>query len=336
MALSACGSGVSRIAAIARNLIAASIAFWSLATIACGVAQGYVSMLLGRIGIGAGESGYGPASWSIVADNWPREKIAFATATMGLGATLGMGLALFLGGAVLHFVSGMSSIELPGIGVIRPWQWTFVIVGAPGLIWALVVLTSKEPPRRGLVSGDKVKSVPVNEVTRWLLDDWRSYLATIGGMGIKAVMLAVPTTWGATLVHRQFGWELSKVGMVMGTIMLIVSPIALMTGAKLSEYWTKQGRNDANLRIVFYGTACYIPITTMAPLMPDPYLMLTMNALASFVVTIMFGPQHRRFPGDHAQPDARAGGFAGSILQQCACLCAEPADRRPVHGLHVP
>ena len=297
-----------------RNIVAASLAFWSLCTVACGMAQGYASLLLGRMGIGAGESGYGPASWSIATDNWPREKVAFATATMGIGAMLGMGLALFLGGAVLHFVSGMAPVAIPFIGVIRPWQWTFIIVGAPGLLWALVLLTTKEPPRRGLAPGEEAKKVPVGEVARWMRDDWRTYLAVIGGMCMKAMMLAVPTTWNATFLHREFGWDLAKVGMISGTITLIISPIALMAGAKLSEHWTRQGRNDANLRIVFYGLACSIPLMLLSPLMPNPYLVLGLNALVSFVGTLGFGPSIAAF---QVITPNRMRAQMGSLTQFC-------------------
>jgi MFS family permease len=291
------GIGIARLAdwSNRRNLVAASVAFWSACTVACGVAQGYASLLIGRMGIGAGESGYGPASWSIATDNWPREKVAFATATMGIGAMLGTGLALFLGGAVLHFVSGMAPVELPGIGVIRPWQWTFIIVGAPGMIWALVVLTSKEPPRRGLAPGQVAQKVPVKEVGHWLWDDRRTYFAVIGGMCIKAMLLTGPATWGATFLHRQFHWELSRIGIISGTITLVISPIALMAGAKLSEHWIRQGRNDANLRIVFYGLLVSVPLMIIAPLMPSPYLVLAVNAAVGFVGTLGFGPSIAAF-----------------------------------------
>jgi len=298
-----------------RNVVAASIAFWSACTVACGTAQGFWSLLIARMGIGAGESGYGPASWSIASDNWPREKVAFATATMGIGAMLGTGLALFLGGAVLHMVAGMPSIALPGgIGVIRPWQWTFVIVGAPGLIWALVVLTSKEPPRRGLATGEKAQKVPMRETARWIMDDWRTYSAVVGGMAMKAMMLAVPTTWNATFLHREFGWDLGKIGMISGTITLIVAPVALMFGAKISERWTKNGRNDTNLRIVFYGLCCSVPLMILSPLMPNPYLVLTVNAMSTFVGSVGFGPSIAAF---QVITPNRMRGQLGALTQFC-------------------
>ncbi|MBT2188246.1 spinster family MFS transporter [Sphingobium nicotianae] len=287
-----CGMGIARIAdrTNRRNLVAVCIAFWSACTVACGVAQGYVGLFLARIGIGIGESGYGPASWSIATDNFPREKVAFATGTYGIGAMVGTGLALFLGGTVLHLVEGIPPIDVPLIGTIRPWQWTFVVVGAPGLLWTLVVLTTKEPPRRGLVAGQKALSVPVKEVARWVFDDGRTYLAVIGGHCMKTLLSAGPATWGATFLHREFHWDLAKVGIISGAITIVVSPIAMILGGKLSEYWTRQGRNDANLRIVFFGLICSVPLMVIAPLIPNAYGVLAMNALASFIGTLGFGP----------------------------------------------
>jgi MFS family permease len=273
-----------------RNIIAWSIAFWSACTVACGAAQGFVSLLIARMGIGAGESGYGPASWSIATDNWPREKVAFATATMGQGAMIGMGLAMFLGGATLGLVSGWSPMALPWGGVIRPWQWVFVIVGAPGLLWALVVLTTKEPPRRGITVGQKPPKLPLSEIAKWLRDDWRTYLAVVGGMGVKAMMLTIPLTWNATLIHREFGWALSTVGMVIGVITLIVGPLGLICGAKLSERWTKKGIADANLRLIFYGLCITLPFYIVYPLMPHPFLVLGMSATCSFLSALVLGP----------------------------------------------
>ncbi len=297
-----------------RNLIAASLAVWSACTVACGAAQGYVSLLIARMGVGAGESGYGPASWSIATDYWPGEKVAFATAAMGFGATLGTGLALFLGGAVLHFVSGVPPLDVGGLGVIRSWQWTFIIVGAPGLIWSLIVLTSKEPPRRGLAAGKKAENIPVKEVVKWLRDDWRSYLATIGGFGCRSVMLVVSLTWTATLLHREFHWDLAKVGLIVGSITLLMNPIGLMLGAKISERWNKQGRKDTDLRIIFYSLLVNIPVMTLAPLMPNPWLVIGLNAFANFVIYITFGPSVASF---QVITPNRIRAQVGSLTQFC-------------------
>jgi len=310
------GIAVGRLAdhANRRNIVAASCAFWSVATMACGVAQGFVSLLIARMGIGAGESGYGPAAWSIATDYWPREKVAFATGIMGLGAQAGAGIAFLFGGAVLFYVQGLPPVDLLGLVVIRPWQWAFILVGAPGVLWALVMLTSREPPRRGLIAGQKAAKVPVAETARWIREDWRVYLATVGGMAIKAMLIAGPAAWGPTFVHREYGWELAQIGLVSGTMTLIVSPLGLLAGAKLSERWVKQGRQDANLRIVFYGLLATLPLSVAAYMMPTAWGYYGVTAVSSFIAMLGFGPGIAAF--QLITPN-RMRGQLGALVQFC-------------------
>lgn len=277
-----------------RNLVAACIAFWSLATMACGVAQNYTQVLLARLGVGIGEAGYGPATWSIVADSFPREKVAFGTSTLAIGATLGTGLALFLGGTVLHFVEDLPVVVLPFGGVMRPWQWAFVIVGLPGLLWSIVVLTTREPARRG-AGAARSRSVPVKDVARWMKDDWRAYLAVIGGICMKYLMSLGPIQWLPSMFHRQFDWDLGRIGLVLGTITLLVSPAAMIIGAKISEHWTRQGRSDANLRVMLWGLCLAVPVTAVMPLFPSPVMILVFYAASIFISTLGIGPSIAAF-----------------------------------------
>jgi MFS family permease len=272
-----------------RNLVAACLAFWSAATVACGFAHSYGGLLLARMGIGIGESGYGPATWSIVSDSFRRERVAFATGMLGIGAMAGTGMALFLGGAVLGLVDGIPTLELPFVGTMRPWQWVFVIVGAPGLLWAMVVLTTREPARQGVV-GSKPQSIPVRKVARFMADDWRTYLATIGGTCIKNLLALGAGLWMPTMLHREFGWALSEAGMALGAITIIFSPLGMIAGGKLSEHWARKGRSDANLRIVLYALLAAVPLSVFTPLLPGAQLVLAGYALQMLVTGLGFGP----------------------------------------------
>ena len=273
-----------------KNLVAGCIAFWSAATMACGVAQNYTHLVLARMGIGVGESGYGPATWSIVTDSYPKEKVAFATGVLTVGATAGTGLALFMGGAVLALVSHLPAAQLPFGGSIRPWQWAFMIVGLPGLLWSLVVLTTREPKRRSTRADGKLESVPVSLVAKYMRDEWRAYFAAIGGLAMKLLMVMGISQWMPTLYNREFGWQLSDVGMITGGIAMVISPLAMLVGARISERWMTQGKADANLRIVFYGLLISVPFFTLAPLMPNPWMVLGMHTVAVAVSALGSGP----------------------------------------------
>ncbi len=273
-----------------RNLVAASIGFWSFCTAACGICQNYWQIFIARLGIGIGESGYGPAAWSIATDNFPREKVAMATGTYGIGAMVGTGMAMFMGGAVLALVQGMPLVELPFGGVIHPWQWAFIVVGLPGLLWALVVMTTKEPPRRGVAAGEKSPKVPLKELGKWLKDDWRTYTAVIPASGMKQLIAAGQQVWGVTFFHREFDWSVSYSAVMMGLMTIIVSPVAMILGGKLSEYLAKNGRHDANLRVVIYGLLGSVPCLALAPQLPNGYASLTLFGVGIFIGTLGFGP----------------------------------------------
>lgn len=278
-----------------RNVIAICLASWSLATMACGIAQSYVQLFAARLGIGIGEAGYAPATWSMVTDSFPPERVAFATGTIAIGGHMGNGLALVIGGSALALVAQFPPVDLPIIGELRPWQWAFLIVGAPGLIWAWMVMTLREPPRRGLRPGEKAKSIPVKEVARWLTNDWRSYVAIIGGMGIKFLLSMGTTQWMPTLFYREFEWSLTQIGLIQGSLIMIVGPLGLLLGGKLSERWNRKGVKGADLRIVFFMILATIPLSILFPLIPNPWVMLVFYGLTIFVSSIGIGPATAAF-----------------------------------------
>jgi MFS family permease len=107
---------------------------------------------------------------------------------------------------------------------------------------------------------------------------------------MKVLMSIGANQWMPTFYYREFGWKLADVGLIIGTMTLIVAPIALITGGKLSEYWMRRGKQDANLRIVLYGLIALVPISIITPLMPNPWLVLTLQAVTLFLSAIGTGP----------------------------------------------
>jgi MFS family permease len=172
---------------------------------------------------------------------------------------------------------------------MRPWQWAFVIVGAPGLLWAIVVLTTREPARQG-AAGPQPQPVPVRQVARYMVDDWRTYLATIGGTCIKNLLALGSGLWLPTMLHREFGWALSDAGMALGAITIVCAPVGMVAGGKLSEAWARRGRSDANLRIVLYALFAAVPLSIFTPLLPNAPLVLAAYALQMLVTGLGFGP----------------------------------------------
>lgn len=115
------------------RIIAASVILWSMMTALCGIAEGFLSLLIFRIGVGIGEAGCTPPANSIIADYFPARSRARALSIYAMGITLGGVLANAFGGPIAQMFS---------------WREAFLALGIPGIIVGVIVLfTIKEPPR---------------------------------------------------------------------------------------------------------------------------------------------------------------------------------------------
>jgi Arabinose efflux permease len=150
-----CGIPLGRVADTRsrRGLIAVGILFWSAATALCGVAKLYWHFLIGRIGVAVGEATLTPAAYSMIADSFPPERRSTAVSVYSMGIYLGSGIAFLLGGIVIKFASAQGNVELPVVGELRPWQMIFLILGATGVAFSLLLLAIREPVRQGVGRG---------------------------------------------------------------------------------------------------------------------------------------------------------------------------------------
>lgn len=126
-----------------RNLIAASLFAWSLATAACGLVRTFGQFMVGRILVGVGEAGGTPPSHSLVSDYFPSERRALALSIYSIGASLGSMIGASSGTISEHW----------------GWRSAFWILGLPGVALALLILgTVREPERGRMDSPQRVRA----------------------------------------------------------------------------------------------------------------------------------------------------------------------------------
>jgi MFS family permease len=281
-----------------RLIIGIGIATWSAATALCGLAQNFGQLFLARVGVGVGEACNGPATFSMLSDLFPREKLARAIGVLNFGFVAGTGIAMIVGAAVIRFVETMPDLELPILGTLRPWQLTFLIVGAPGLLVALLMRTVREPARRGRIvlrSAEETvdgRSVPVREVFRFIGGQRATYMPMFVGLAFTSLLTFGIQSWTPEMFARTYGWSIPKFGFAAGLVTLLVFPLGLVPGGMLAEWLTKKGYDDANLRVTLYALLAYIPPALLFPLMPTAELSLVLLGLSFFCISFAIGPQN--------------------------------------------
>ncbi len=298
-----------------RLIIGTGLAIWSVMTGVCGLARTFWELFAARVGVGVGEACNGPATFSMMADLFPPEKLSRAIAVLNFGFVLGTGSALLLGGAVVQYVSSLPPIVLPGIGVMHAWQITFMLVGIPGLLVAMLFTTVLEPVRRAhgsfstvvalektVVESDApsahpagarpLQSLPVRTVARFMWDNRATYGPMFLGLAMNVILAFGVQAWVPTFFYRQYGWTMAQAGWATGIVLVLTAPFGLMTGSFLSEWLHRRGYADADLRVTLIGIVAAIPLSIAFPLMPSGKLAVALLGVQFFINMLLPGPQN--------------------------------------------
>ena len=267
-----------------RNIVLAGLVVWSAMTALSGAARGYWTLAFARMGVGIGEAVINPCALSMIADYFPRERLSSALSVYMMGIQLGAGLALIIGGIVVHAVTSLPPIEIAGYGPIAPWRLTFLAVGLPGLLIAVLLWTVKEPPRRSSASslGATTTPLPLGEALKEIFSRWQSVLGLALMIGSQALSNYALLGWGPTFFERVHGWQRSQTGLVLGTLVLGSGCLGLYLGGRLADAWQRRGITDATLRVglvSLFGVGLTLPVAMLLPTATGTVALLAFGVL---------------------------------------------------------
>ena len=265
------------------NLLAAGIAFWTLATMACGLARNVIQLAIARAGVGVGEATLTPTAWSLLADSFPPHKRSLPVSIFLTGPYVGGGLALLFGAQVLSFFAG--PVEIGGM-VMQPWQMCFILVSTPGLL-IVIALAAFPEPKRLLTTAEDPAETSFGDFVRVIKARGRVYAGLWFGWGLLVVMLYGLQAWTPTYLIRVHGWEIGEAGFRWGLLVLVTGSAGVLTGPFIHRWLFRRTGKDHALTVGVVCTALLAPFG-MLLLVADESNVLYIIGLLSFTVTVPF------------------------------------------------
>lgn len=274
-----------------RNLVAGSVIVWSLFTGACSAAKSFWSLFLTRIGVGVGEAGLSPAAYSLISDYFPPERLGVAISIYYMGVFLGSSLALLVGGIVVDTMAHVPTVTLPLLGTIASWRVTFLIVGLPGLLFALLSFTIKEPLRLGMLRSAQggVARISFAQAFGQMRLRWQSLAGISLAMVFQSMANYALVSWGPTYFSRVHGWTPGQSGKALAVILLFAGCGGMYTGGRLSDRWQKRGLIEAPMRVMTLGAVFTIVLLPIGTLLSDVRATLAFLFVGVFALALPMG-----------------------------------------------
>ncbi|MDG2459395.1 MAG: MFS transporter [Luminiphilus sp.] len=267
------------------RVLVIGILVWTVSCVSCGLAKNFWQLGAARMGVGAGEASVTPASWSLLADYFPEEKRALPVSIFLMGPYLGGGLSLILGAEVVSWASGLGVIEVPIMGVLAPWQLTFMLVAIPGLCMVCLLPVLREPQRTERLS-QTASSLSWTEVLHYVRPRRGIFGAYLLGAPFIVLVLYALQAWVPSLLIRVHGLEILQAGRYYGAIALVAGSAGVLSGPVMSRWLAQRGHGArAPLIASIVSTCLLLPVIIAAGLAESLASALILIAGASYLVT---------------------------------------------------
>src|SRR6266852_602154 len=205
--------------------------------------------------IGVGEASYYPAGTSLVSDYFPKEQRGRVMSIWSAGSAIGIAVGFAGGGIVADHLG---------------WRTAFYFAAAPGLLFAFLAFTMREPLRGSMEKVGQAVRRTSEASARTFVNLMRipTLRAAILAQTVLYFVLASNAFWLPTLLHRRFDLSLSAAGLLAGVVLVLGGLIGTLAGGWIADRRAKTSP-AAHLEVGIAGFligAVFIVIALVAPL----------------------------------------------------------------------
>ncbi len=204
-------------------VLAGALAFWSLATAACGLVKNFWQLAVARACVGIGESACQPVGYALVSEHFPPERRNAAMGWFLLGNNLGIVAGFAIGG---------------WIGAEYGWRTAFIAVAIPGLLIAFVLSRFRSPASAVALAAEP--QPPFFATFLMLLKNRTyGYLVLLGG--VFSMTIFGPIAFLPAFFVRSHGLPMGIVGAYSGVAIGLGMAVGVMVGGALADRLARGG-----------------------------------------------------------------------------------------------
>jgi len=240
---------------VRRNILAYAAGIWSLMTVLCGFAAGFWQLLFIRIGVAVGEAGGVPPSQSMVVDYYKPDQRATAMAIFSSATFIGTLLALVGGAYIAQTFS---------------WRTAFIVVGAPGLLLALLIRFTIKEPLRGAFDRSNIVEPTQTNIRDAISSMWRLSAMRYTVLGISFAGMAGYGIgyWTPSFLIRVYGMSLVEAGTMVGFVGASIGLVGSLFGGWLCDQLSRRNQKW-RLLVPVWSLLLSLPLMSLFFIWPE-------------------------------------------------------------------
>jgi len=246
-----------------RNLIFGGVLVWSLGTLACGFSRSFGELFAARIVVGLGEAVLSPAAISLISDYFPPSRRGTAVGCFLSGIAMGIGASILIGGGVLRLVES-GALAGTALATQPAWRLVLLVIGAPGLVWALAILAIREPVRR---MTEPAAPSPGDTASAGLASSHPTAWARVVPIYIVVALASLVDNavgaWAPTLLIREFARNAAEVGVVLGLLLTAGFGGGVLIGGWLADRAGSRGGWSRKLVVALISSLLILPVSLL-------------------------------------------------------------------------
>jgi len=243
-----------------RNLIFAGVSVWSLGTIACGLSHNFRELFASRIVVGLGEAALSPAAISLISDYFPPSRRGTAVGFFLSGIAMGSGVAILIGGGVLHAIE-LGTLAATPLATYAPWRMVLLVIGGPGLLWAVVILLIREPVRHTAEDESATAGATAGGTRR--ATPWARVVPIYVILAAASFVDNAVGAWAPTLLIRDFGKDPAQIGVELGLLLTLGFGGGVLIGGALADRAAARGGWRSKLRVCLFSGLLILPASLL-------------------------------------------------------------------------
>lgn len=203
-----------------KNIITLSLVLWSAMTFIAGLTVNFIQILATRIGVGIGQAGASPPAHSIISDYFPPEKRSTALSIYSMGISFGILLSFVIGGFIAENYG---------------WRVAFLILGVPGLLFAIPLYFTVKEPLKG--ASDTIKNT--QQTPFWkaikILFAQKTFVWVVLGAGFQAFCSFGVISFLPSFLSRIHGVPIVDIGIYLGITTGFGGAIGMFLGGYMTD-----------------------------------------------------------------------------------------------------